>query len=251
MSSNSFSFVDINNKLSNLNETFINSKEEEASPINPIEYVISIDGARSNMVNWLSFLCNKLNFTDQTLFRSISLFDQYISKLSIEEATTLNQETLNLITIACLSLSTKLEEINCNYISFLNEKVLNSPNSKIFTNKDLTQMELTILKKLKFKTLYSTPLDFMDIYIEIYRNIFSTNNSISNSQLISNVKTLSINLMKNNINNVMYLTNSSSHFAYLCFIQALNQISLMNSSYLKQLEKSILTFNYQFGNILY
>ena len=250
MSSKYFSFTNINNNLLNLKENFINFKEEEASPINPLEYVISIDEARSNMVNWLSFLCSKLNFTDQTLFRSVSLFDQYIAKMSLAEASNLNQENLNLITIACLSLSTKLEEINCNYISFLNEKVLNSPNSKIFTNKDLTQMELTILKKLKFKTLYSTPLDFMDIYIEIYRNIFSTNNSISNSQLISNVKTLSINLMKNNINNVMYLTNTSSHFAYLCFIQALNQISMMNSTYLKQFEKSILTFNYQFANIL-
>jgi hypothetical protein len=250
MSSNSFSLIDINNNLSNLKENFINSKEQEASPINPLEYVISIEGARTNMVNWLSFLCSKLNFSDQTLFRSISLFDQYISRLSIEQAASLNQETLNLITIACLSLSTKLEEINCNYISFLNEKVLNSSNSKIFTNKDLTQMELRILKALKFKTLYSTPLDFMDIYIEIYRNVFSPNDSILSSQLISNIKNLSISLMKSNINNVMYLTNTSSHFAYLSFIQALNQISMMNSPYLKQLQKSILTFNYQFSNIL-
>ena len=249
MSSNSFSLNNINNNLSNLKENFINSKEQEASPINPEEYVISID-ARTNMVNWLSFLCNKLNFTDQTLFRSISLFDQYISKLSIEYAANLDQPTLNLITIACLSLSTKLEEINCNYISFLNEKVLNTPNSKTFTNKDLTKMELSILKTLKFKTLYSTPMDFMDIYIEIYRNIISSNNSEINSQLISNIRILSINLMKANINNVMYLTNSSSQFAYLCFVQALNQVSMMNSPYFKQLEKSIFTFNYQFSSIL-
>ena len=250
MSSNSFSFNDINNYLSNLKENFIHSKEQEASPINPSEYVISIDIARSNMVNWLSFLCNKLNFSEQTLFRSISLFDQYISKLSIEQAANLDQLTLNLITIACLSLSTKLEEINCNYISFLNEKVLNTPESKTFTNKDLTKMELTILKTLKFKTLFSTPLDFMDIYIEIYRNIISTNNSEINSQFISNIRMLTINLMKSNINNIMYLTNISSHFAYLCFIQALNQVSMMNMPYFKQLEKSIFTFNYQFSNIL-
>ncbi len=249
MSSNSFSLNNINNNLSNLKENFINSKEQEASPINPEEYVIS-DIARTNMVNWLSFLCNKLNFTDQTLFRSISLFDQYISKLSIEYAANLDQPTLNLITIACLSLSTKLEEINCNYISFLNEKVLNTQDSKIFTNKDLTKMELSILKSLKFKTLYSTPLDFMDIYIEIYRNIINANNSEMNSQLIDNIRMLSINLMKVNINNAMYLTNSSSQFAYLCFVQTLNQVSMINSPYFKQLEKSIFTFNYQFSNIL-
>ncbi len=249
MSSKYFSFTNINNNLLNLKENFINFKEEEASPINPLEYVISIDEARSNMINWLSFLCSKLNFTDQTLFRSVSLFDQYIAKMSLAEASNLNQENLNLITIACLSLSTKLEEINCNYISFLNEKVLNSPNSKTFTNKDLTKMELTILKALKYKTIYSTPFDFIDIYIEIFKNVVDANNSMMNNQLISDIKILSINLMKNNLNNVMYLTNSSSHFAYLCFIQALNQLSMMNSLHFKQLEKSILTFTYQFANI--
>ena len=120
------------------------------------------------LVNWLSFLCSKLKFRDQTLFRRLSLFDQYIAKKSLAEASNLNQENLNLITIACLSLSTKLEEINLNYISFLNEKVLNSPDSKTFTNKDLAKIELTILKALKYKSIYSTLFDFFDIYIEIF-----------------------------------------------------------------------------------
>ena len=202
------------------------------------------------MLNWLSFLCSKLNFSDQTLFRSISLFDQYFSRISPEQAINLDQLNLNLITIACLSLSTKLEEINCNYISFLNEKVLNSPNSKIFTNKDLTQMEFQILKTLKFKTLYSTPLDFLEIYLEIFRNIIVQGNSNIDSQIFSQIKTLSINLMKSNINNIMYLTNTSSNFGNLCFIQALNQVNMMNSFQFKQLEKSIFTFNYQFSNLL-
>ena len=250
MSSNSFYSTTINNtNLLNLKENFINFKEEEATPINPLEYTISIDGARTNMVNWLSFLCNKLNFTDQTLFRSITLFDQYISRIPLSEVMYLNQDKLNLITIACLSLSTKLEEINCNYISFLNEKVLNSPNSQIFTNKDLTKMELIILKELKYKSIYSTPLDFIDIYIELFKNVLGANNTMMNMQLITDIKILAINLIKNNLNNIMYLTNNASHFAYLCFIQALNQYSTMNSLHFKQLEKSIFTFKYQFANI--
>ena len=214
MSSKTFSFNNMNNNLSNLKENFINFKEEEASPINPSVYPISIDDARSNMINWLSFLCSKLNFTEQTLFRSISLFDQYISKIDLDKVNNLDQNYLNLITIACLSLSTKLEEINCNYITFLNEKVLNSPNSNIFTNKDLTKMELIILKTLKYKTIYSTPLDFIDIYIEIFKNVLGASNTMMNIQLITDIKTMSINLMKNNINNIMYLTNTSSHFAH-------------------------------------
>ena len=248
MSSNSLSF-NMNN-LSDLKEAFTNLKDDEASPINPSEYIISIDGARTNMVNWLSFLCGKLNFSDQTLFRSVSIFDQYTSKMTMDEASELDQQYLNLITIACLSLATKLEEINCNYISFLNEKVLNSPNSQIFTNKDLTNMEFKILKTLNYNTMYSTSLDFIEIYLEIFENVLGSNNAMIKPLIISDIKNLTINLMKNNINNVMYLGNNSSHFAYLCFVQTLNQISMMNSFHFKQLEKSIFTFNVQFSNIL-
>ena len=250
MSSNSFSFSLNNINLSDLKETFTNLKEDEASPKNPSEYLISIDGARANMVDWISFLCIKLNFSEQTLFRSISIFDEYISKLTINDASKINQQYLNLVTIACLSLATKLEEINCNYISFLNKKVLNSPNSKIFTNNDLTNMEIQILKELKYSTMFSTPLDFIEIYLDIFKNVLGSNNSMINNQIISDIKILAINLMKNNIKNVMYLSNSSSQFAYLCFVQALNQVSMMNSLHFKQLQKSIFTFNVQFSNIL-
>ena len=245
MSSNSFSFNRNAFDLSDLKETFTNFKEDEASPKNPSEYLISIEGARANMVGWLSLLCSKLNFSDQTLFRSVSIFDEYISKLTIDNASQINQQYLNLITIACLSLATKLEEINCNYISFLNEKVLNTPDAKIFTNNDLTNMEFQILNLLQYNTMFSTPLDFLEIYLDIFTKTFGTNDS----QIISQIKILAINIMKNNINNVMYLSNSSSHFAYLCFINALNQVSMMNSFNFKQLQRSIFKFNVQFSNI--
>ena len=170
------------------------------------------------MINWLIFLCNTLNFTNQTLFRTISIFDQYLSKIAQKEIEEMTQNKLNLITIGCLSISTKLEEINCNYISFLNEKVLNTPNEKIFTNKDLTEMELTILKTLKYKTIYSTPLDFIDIYLEIFSNYLGNNKSFMTPKIISNIKNTTINLLKDNIINENYLINKSSHFSYLFFI---------------------------------
>ena len=246
MSSKFFSSNINKDDLSLLIENYNNFKEDEAPSIHPQDYVLSIEEARYSMVNWLSFLCNKLNFTDQTLFRSVSIFDQYISRLSYEEALTIKQENLNLITIACLSLSTKLEEINCNYISFLNERVLNSQDCQIYTNKDLTKMELQILKTLKYKTLYSTPIDFVDIYIEVYKNIF---NIQGNSEFISEIKKLTINLMKNNINNILYLTNTSSNFAYFCFNQVLNPIKYENKIFSKQMENNFFKFSSKFANI--
>ena len=248
MSSNLLSFNIDNFDLSPVKESYLNIKEEEPNPINQKNYVLSFE-TRKNMLNWLSFLCKTLNFTNQTLFRVISVFDQYISKITKKEIEEMSQEELNLITIACLSLSTKLEENNCNYISFLNEQVLNSQNKKIFTNKDLTAMEFQILKILKYKLIYSTPLDFIDLYIEIFSNFLEKNDFILVPEILSNIRTVSINIMKNNISSKTYLINTSSHFAYICFIQALNQISIIYSLNFKQLEKIIFTFNYQFENI--
>ena len=249
MSANEFSFNINNRNLSIIKENYMNLKEEEASPINPNKYPISIEDTRPIIMSWLSFLCSKLNFSDQTLFRCISIFDQYISKIPLDQASSLNKDYLSLIAIACLSLSTKLEEINCNYVNFLNEKVLNSPNSKVYTNKDLTQMELKILKVLKFKTIYSTPLDFIEIYIEIFKNVLCSNGFGINPNIIFQIKNYSINSVKNIINSKMYLTCNASQLAYLCFIRVLNQTNLLNLINMKQFEKNFYSFNYQLSNV--
>jgi hypothetical protein len=59
--------------------------------------------------------------------------------------------------------------------------------------------------------MLSTPLDFIEIYFDIFKNALGTNNSM-NSHLISDIKILSINIMKNNIKRDIYLSNSSSQF---------------------------------------
>ena len=250
MMTNEFSFnINTNGSLSSIKENFDNFKEEELAPINLEDYKISIDDSRSVLISWLSFLCSKLNFTEQSLFRCVSIFDQYISRISKEEASNLDKDYLSLVAIACLSLATKLEEINCNYVKFLNEKVLNSPNSKVYTIKDLTTMELKILKTLKYKTIYSTPLDFIEIYIEIFKSVLGNNRTQVNPQIIAQIKNYSINLVKNNINNEIYLTYSTSQLAYACFIQVLTQTNLINLINMKQFEKSFYSFNYQLSNV--
>ena len=104
-------------------------------------------------------------------------------------------------------------------------------------------MELQILKTLKYKTIFSTPLDFIEVYTEIFRNVLGSNGSGVNPQILFQIK------VKNNINNVMYITNTTSQMAYLCFIQALNQANLINLINMKQFEKNFFSFNYQFSNV--
>ena len=250
MSSNITSFNNVLINISSIKENYLNLKEKEPNSIDLNKFLISTE-TRTNMVNWLIFLCNKLNFSNQTLFRCVYIFDQYLSKLSKNDIELMNQDKLNLITIACLSLSTKLEENNCNYIKFLNEKVLNTENNKIFTNQDLTKMEFDILKVLKYKIYYSTPIDFIDIYLEIFSNFLERNNFFMVPEILLNIRNISFNIMKNNINNGNYIINSPSHFSYLSFIQALSQVCKINSLSYKQLEKIILILNCQLENIFY
>ena len=173
MSSN-FSRISTNKEktaLNILNENFNNFKNDEPTILFNKNHSSSFIEIRKNMLNWVIFLCQKLHFKTQTLFRSVTIFDLYMAN----KDENYSQNELNLITIACLSLSTKIEEINCNYISFFNEKVLNPPNEHIYNNIDLTKMEFKILKELNYKIIYSTPFDFLEIYTEIFKNILNQN----------------------------------------------------------------------------
>jgi hypothetical protein len=190
------------------------------------------------MVKWLVFLCDTLKFNLQTLFRSVLIFDIFISRSKIckLENEELTQEKLNLITIACLSLGTKLEEVNCNYVSFFTEKVLNMPNCQIFTVKDLTKMELNILKELNFKTLYTTSYDFMLFYIEIFKYFFNPN-----SLFVQDIKVFAENVMKQNINSNIFLNMSQTDYALACMNQAFMQIGMENI--MNQVRNILMIFN--------
>ena len=110
-------------------------------------------------------------------------------------------------------------------------------------------MKFEILKVIKYKTIYSTPLDFIEIYSEIFKSVLGNNSSGVNPQIIYQIKNYAISLVKNNINNAIYLINSTSQLAYLCFIQALNQANLLNLINMKQFEKNFFSFNFQFSNV--
>ena len=209
----------------NINEyksSFISLKEDEPEKINIKSNELFENETRNNMVKWLVFLCDTLHFNIQTLIRSVIIFDKFISISDIFLKEDLTQEKMNLITIACLSLGTKFEEINCNYVKFFTDKVLNLPDCQIFSVKDLTSMEMLILKQLNYKTIYSTSNDFLMLYLKIFQNFFN----INNTQYIENIKNLAKNILKENINTNIYLSLYQSDFAFLCLQQAFIQLGL-------------------------
>ena len=222
-------------KISECKTIFNNLKEDEPELIN---IDINENEIRTNMTKWLVFLCNSLNFNLQTLLRSVIIFDKFISVSNLFNSKETTQEKLNLITVACLSLATKMEEINCNYVSFFTEKVLNMPNCQIFTVKDLTKMEMEILKELKYKTLYSSAEDFLGVYLELFKTAF-----LADSQFLQNIKVISEDLIKENLINNSFITMSQSDFAFLCFTQALAQFGINQNFVAKEFEVFLQNFH--------
>ena len=220
----------IRKKLNELKSTFITMKEDEPQKIDIKKSELFENETRNNMVKWLSFLCDTLNFNAQTLYRTVTIFDEFISVSDPLENDDLNQEKMNLITIGCLSLATKLEEINCNYVKFFTDKVINLPDCQIFSVKDLTNMEMTILKNLKFKTLYTTSYDFLIYYLNLVEYLFNFPKF-----LLENIKNYALFLMKHNINTNLYLSMCQSDFAFFCLQQAF--IQTVQNDIMKQVQK--------------
>ena len=202
-----------------IRDNYNNYKQNEASIIEPINYPISLSEVRPQLINWLIFLCDNLNFSLQTLFRSVIIFDQFISK---NNKVPLNQEKLNLIAISSLSLGTKLEEINCNY------------TSEIYKKSDLTKMEFDILKTLNFKTLYSSAVDFSLVYLEIFK-LYCNRNYF----LCENFRQVNEAHLKNYLLNDMFITMSQSEIAYLVFVNSFNYMGI-NAIILKNIETIVL-----------
>ena len=220
-----------NNLIYEFQKDYFNYKQNEPNIIEPIKFPISLSEVRPQIINWLVFLCDNLNFSIQTLFRSVIILEQYLFKLNDWN---LSQEKLNLITIASLSLGTKLEEINCNYTSFFTEKILNNPQFQIYKKTDLTKMEFEILKKLNFKTLYSTAVDFSNIYLKMF-SLYCKDNKF----LIDNLKKVNENILKNLLLNDMIITVSQSQIAYFSFIECSNNFGI-NIIVLRNIENILL-----------
>ena len=227
------SYSSKNTLIFELQKDFYYFKQNEPNIIEPIKYPISISNVRPRIINWLIFLCDNLNFSIQTLYRTVIIFEQYLSKLN---NCNLTQEKLNLITIACLSLGTKLEEINCNYVNFFTEKVLNLPNCEIFTVKDLTKMEIEILKDLNFNTLYTTSIDYLSFYLDIIKFFFNPK-----IQFVQNIQNLAENMMKQNIMTNIYLNMSQSEYAFTCLNQIFIQLGMMDI--INQIRNTLMIFN--------
>lgn len=128
------------------------------------KYPISFLKIRSKLVDWIIKVCEKFYFKKETLFRTISLFDMYVSLASQKENETIYKSRLSIV--SCLSLATKLNEINSNYTKFFTNTLLNQKGTtELYTNFDIAQKEMEILQTINYCLNSTNVYHFNNIFV--------------------------------------------------------------------------------------
>ena len=156
--------IEIKNKLyDELKDLFTaHLKNQEVINNYPKEFI----PIRGKLVKWIIKICVKFHFRKETLYRTISIFDKYISLCQIKTYDDLYQ--FKIIIIACLSISTKINEVNANYIKFFTKNILN--NKENITNyraSDVYMKEVNILSTINYCINSSNICQFNSIFTNI------------------------------------------------------------------------------------
>ncbi|KAL1316148.1 hypothetical protein HN51_068382 [Arachis hypogaea] len=107
--------------------------------------------ARFDAIDWIFNTQAKLGFKVHTAYLSVSYFDRFLSKRSIDES---KPWAIQLLSVACLSLAAKMEEQN---VPPLSEYPIVEYR---FESKVIKNMELLILATLDWKMGSSSPTPF-------------------------------------------------------------------------------------------
>ncbi|CAJ2646069.1 unnamed protein product [Trifolium pratense] len=116
--------------------------------------------ARLNAIDWIFNTQAKFGFTYQTAYLSITYFDRFLSKRSIDES---KPWAIQLLSVACLSIAAKMEEQRVPPLS-------EYPIEYRFENKVIKNMELLILSTLEWKMGLPTPFAYLHYFFTKFCN---------------------------------------------------------------------------------
>jgi len=149
---------------------------------------------RCKTVYWLIKICKKFHLKNETLFKGISLLDYYLSRTTKKILRI--EEEISFIAVVCLNIACKFEEINCNFMIFFKDNLL---EKGVYELKDLIKKEIEILKTLQFKisipNFYQINNSLMQVAIH---NLFNYNDCAAEPQDIASVQIIVNELIKHN-----------------------------------------------------
>ncbi|XP_027362025.1 cyclin-D5-1-like [Abrus precatorius] len=115
-----------------------------------------LKSARVDAINWIFNTQAKFGFKVETAYLSVTYFDRFLSKRSIDES---KPWAIQLLSVACLSLAAKMEEQN---VPPLSEYPIEEYR---FENKVIRNMELLILGTLEWKMGSATPFSYLHYFV--------------------------------------------------------------------------------------
>ena len=199
-------------KMNQNNIKNFNNLEKEACSVQDqrVPTIREIIEERVKMVDWIMKICKKYNLKNETFFKAVNILDNFLAKT---EKRIMSLEEIQFNCVICLSIACKFEEVNCNYLIFFRENLL---DKNVYEMKDLINKEMEILKTLNFKLdmpyFYLFNNTIMQVAIS---NFYKDSNETQDS---ANIQVLCTELIKHND----FITKKFSLLKESIFSSALN-----------------------------
>ncbi|KAL5561393.1 hypothetical protein UlMin_031140 [Ulmus minor] len=138
--------------------------------------------ARQDSINWILKVQAYYRFSPVTAFLSVNYFDRFLSSNSLPQQ---NGWPFQLLSVACLSLAAKMEELQ---VPFLLDLQMFEPKY-VFEPKTVQRMELLVMANLNWRLRSVTPFDFLHYFIsklpsssslsyELFTRVFSASSDL-------------------------------------------------------------------------
>ncbi|XVE93521.1 hypothetical protein REPUB_Repub01dG0201900 [Reevesia pubescens] len=114
--------------------------------------------ARQDSINWILKVHAFYHFSPVTAFLSVNYFDRFLSSHTLPQA---NGWPFQLLSVACLSLAAKMEELEVPLLLDLQEF---EPRF-VFEPKTIQRMELHVMATLNWRLRSVTPFDYLHYFI--------------------------------------------------------------------------------------
>ncbi|XP_041016642.1 cyclin-D5-1-like [Juglans microcarpa x Juglans regia] len=142
--------------------------------------------ARLEAITWILRTRAAFGFRFQTAYLSMIYFDRFLSRRSIDSE---NLWAIRLLSVACLSLAAKMDELK---VPVLSEYLLEDYN---FDSEVIQRMELLVLSTLEWRMCSITPFAFLYFFINKFYEESPPSNIVSRTVQIILAIMREVNLM--------------------------------------------------------
>ncbi|KAJ1277373.1 hypothetical protein BS78_05G290100 [Paspalum vaginatum] len=132
-------------------------------PIIPLVGGGGVSGARSRGVHYIIYAFGRLGLAAATVFNAVNYLDRF---LSINCHLRWEAWMVELVSVACLSIACKLDEVN---IPSLHDLQIEEVLRHSFLPATVRDMELTLLKALQWRLACVTPYSFLQLHLPLAR----------------------------------------------------------------------------------